>query len=1105
MTSAEQARKSYRKRLGALAARRRSRSLIGAASIFICLVAGAWLVCAAALALAGSRPALYPVVFTLFWAVAAAASAAAVRAAAIPAAAPGELAWLLGMRSGSGSLLASAWEFARGGARLAPFSGFLVGRTIEDARQVLESTDTEPVLRAAGRPHWTAAALVAACAVLLQLNAAPGETRLFLSAISDPGLFLRQRPMNTLVAAPAVSPVLEGAGAEVRAARAGARRDPVRVAWSSVEGIWQSGAPAADTVLAAGTALEVFSWNFTELRDDVVYRFESGAERTPLDTIRVTRRPVINHIGAVIEPPAYLGLRPDTLPAVAGRISAPAGAVVTLRGLTSTEIGAGELRFASGRRVPLEPQRGGFRGSFDLARDDTLTILIADGSGLENENPPAYALVALEDRPPLIEIIAPEDGAAVPRSQRISVVFRAYDDHGIERIALYFMRERRDQAYTRVPVEAPRGAARIEGPFEWSLQDVRLLPGDRVLYYLEAVDGNTVDGPGTGRTGARTLVVPTLAELYAETRERGERQRDGMDEILAEGRRIRERLGDLSREIRAEGGMDWSRRSEADGLLEQQQQLREQIRAAAERLDETLENLEQNRAVSMEIGERMEEIRDLLQRIESQQVREAIEKLQRMLRELPDEEVAAAMQEIELSAEDLVRRLDRAIELLQRLLEKQAVEEMMRRMEEMVERQRDLRDSTLAGVDEAVAERQDLLGDEFESFARDLDGLSERSGESGTPELGEAAQAAAGGGIDSLMRAAAGDIRRGEREGAVCSQNEALGRMLSLYTRLGSCQQAMSAAADLETSAAVERLIVQLIEVSRQQERFAGGLPAYGGSAEVERLIEDQLVMREAARRITGDLYEVARQSMSISEAAMLHLGIAAAAMEEAMRELDSRRTQQAAQAAAAAPKHLNLAAIELLRAVSSGGGGAGGAGEGMQLMLESQMEIDSRLRELFGSAGGQGPSMAERAAMARLAAEQRRMDELLQRVLEESGGSGAGLGDISDLGSEMRELAGMLDEGRLDAEVMQRQERILSRLLESQRSLTRRDYSRRRTGRAAERTWGEDPGAGPRGADGRQELLEMIRRAMRERGPAEFEELNRLYFRALSGKARQQ
>jgi hypothetical protein len=174
-----------------------------------------------------------------------------------------------------------------------------------------------------------------------------------------------------------------------------------------------------------------------------------------------------------------------------------------------------------------------------------------------------------------------------------------------------------------------------------------------------------------------------------------------------------------------------------------------------------------------------------------------------------------------------------------------------------------------------------------------------------------------------------------------------------------------------------------------------------------------------------------------------------------------------------------------------------------MQQLTAGQMEIDRRMRELMQGGEG-GYSMEERAAMERIAAEQRRMDELLRQILEESGAAQHMLGDIGDIGEEMENIARRLDRGELDSELLEREERILGRLLESQRSLNRRDYSRRRESRTAGDLQALDPGPRSFVDTERNILLERIRRGMREKGPAEYEELNRLYFRALSGKARE-
>ena len=480
-----------------------------------------------------------------------------------------------------------------------------------------------------------------------------------------------------------------------------------------------------------------------------------------------------------------------------------------------------------------------------------------------------------------------------------------------------------------------------------------------------------------------------------------------------------------------------------------------------------------------------------------------MEKLRSMMEDADPDQVAAAMQDIEMTAGKLMESLDRTIELLQRLLDEQKVEEMMRRMEEMLAEQRELRDSTRAGGDEKTADRQDRLGDEYGEFEKDLGEFSGQTKSQQASELGQLAGQASSSGIDSLMKSAAGDIREGQMEGAASCQSSALTKMLSLYTKLGKCQMSMSSMAEEQVNGEIERAVVELVETSKLQEEYAASLASSGGRLPVRGMIGGQLEIRDAVAAITDHLHEVARRSLRISQDAFVELGFAIASMDQAMSEIESRRTGDAARTASRVPERINVAAIRLLESTASSGSSAGGQGQGMQKLSGGQSGIDSGMRDLLGGRG-QGWTMEQRAAMERLAAEQRSMNELLDQILEEGRGSQDMLGDLSDVGGDMEEIARRLGRGELDSELLEREERVLSRLLESQRSLSRRDYSRRRESRTGGDLRGVDPGRRDYAPDDTEVLLDRIRRAMREKGPAEYEELNRLYFRALSGKARE-
>lgn len=147
---------------------------------------------------------------------------------------------------------------------------------------------------------------------------------------------------------------------------------------------------------------------------------------------------------------------------------------------------------------------------------------------------------------------------------------------------------------------------------------------------------------------------------------------------------------------------------------------------------------------------------------------------------------------------------------------------------------------------------------------------------------------------------------------------------------------------------------------------------------------------------------------------------------------------------------------------------------------------------------------MEERAGMARIAAEQRKLQDIMKQTADESRGAHELMGDLDDLAREMENVAADLDAGKLDRELIERQERILTRMLDSQRSMRERDYKKERSSTAAGEVRALAPGERPGNVDDEEVLLRMIRRAMQEKGPAEYEELIRQYFRALSERLRE-
>jgi hypothetical protein len=132
----------------------------------------------------------------------------------------------------------------------------------------------------------------------------------------------------------------------------------------------------------------------------------------------------------------------------------------------------------------------------------------------------------------------------------------------------------------------------------------------------------------------------------------------------------------------------------------------------------------------------------------------------------------------------------------------------------------------------------------------------------------------------------------------------------------------------------------------------------------------------------------------------------------------------------------LNAAAHQLIRARGDVSGSSSGSG------LAEALERMAELAKQQGGLGQQAAGMLPMAGAAgiqqelrRLANQQRALAEELQRMKGQGNISGAG-----ELADEANELARRLENGRLDRQVVERQERLFRRMLDAGRTLQGRE-----------------------------------------------------------------
>jgi len=314
-----------------------------------------------------------------------------------------------------------------------------------------------------------------------------------------------------------------------------------------------------------------------------------------------------------------------------------------------------------------------------------------------------------------------------------------------------------------------------------------------------------------------------------------------------------------------------------------------------------------------------------------------------------------------------------------------------------------------------------------------------------------------------------------------------------------------------QLAAKLGRAAKDLVFLSQGQEE----LVASAGSATPQELARRQFEIQAGAARVADDLEEVIRSSFSLSRRLAKDLGDALQDMESATKHFEAGRKHSGLRAGWKAVPSLNKAAMQLMKAsndmmamamgsCSSPSGEKPGMQE-LQSLCNMQQSVNAQTQSLLRRIGEQGGRLRQSSEeeLARLAAQQEMIKKGMEEVAGELGDRRDILGRLDKLAEEMQKVIDDMKRRNLDRRTIRRQQRILSRLLDAQRSIRQRGTKNERISRTGVDVPGR-PSPPPLPEEllrGRDRVQSEILQGKADPIPPAYRRLVEEYFRAISSR----
>lgn len=442
----------------------------------------------------------------------------------------------------------------------------------------------------------------------------------------------------------------------------------------------------------------------------------------------------------------------------------------------------------------------------------------------------------------------------------------------------------------------------------------------------------------------------------------------------------------------------------------------------------------------------------------------------------------------------------------------------------------------------------DRLQQEAKELAQDMKKLPEQMQ---TPEeMQEALNALHDPAIEQSMKEAGEAAKQGNQQKSSQKSQQAASKMRNAEQKMSQLKKKMAENEKERTKRELQQIRDELNRLSKAEEQIKKKAQQANPNSNVFReLAQEQAEKKEQLGQTASQMMETAQRSSEVPPELGKSMGEAFNEMQKAQEAMTERNQPQATQSAQKAMASLNKAAQSAQKAMEGmeagsdqpGGEGEGGEGQGqpggsspgsrgkggrtpqpmpgqgsamqqfldqIDQMAQQQQALNDQMAGAMGQGGSaqaaQREAMQRQAQLSRMAAQQELLKKSIEELAQEQQSARAGDRSAADklqkIADEMSEvISQMKSSGQIRPETIQRQERILSRLLEAQRSTNERDKEEQREAKSGENVSQQSPRELDLSTpEGREKLQQELQRARESGYSKDYDALIRKYLEKL-------
>jgi len=467
-----------------------------------------------------------------------------------------------------------------------------------------------------------------------------------------------------------------------------------------------------------------FSYNLKNVNNSVNFKFTADEYSSGEYKLTVLPPPVITGFKVEIDVPQYTGEN-DFVLENTGDFTIPCGSNVKWTFATAN---VETVKFLINDTLieKVKQEDNQFFTSFRFLNSAIYSVKMAN-SFINSFQPVKYNVNVIPDLYPGItsEFIA--DTSHIGTYYFKGII---NDDYGFNKLTFNYKTNNSADTLKLISIPVNKGSKYQEFYFAFDFSTLKELGSD-VEYFFEVWDNDGVHGSKSSRSTIKTYKIPSADELEKYRENANKNIKEKLKTSLKLSEDINRDIKKLQESLLNNKTNSWEQTKKLEDIVQKQNQLEQLVKELSFENKKKYDFVNTFSEQDKQLIEKQKQIEDLLENLMDDEMRKLMEELKKLMDNFDRNKLNNLAEQMKLSYEDLNKQLDRNMEMLKRLEIEEKTDNISKELDKLSQEQDKLSEKTndKKNAQDSLLNEQNKQQEKFDELMKEYDEIQKKNEE----------------------------------------------------------------------------------------------------------------------------------------------------------------------------------------------------------------------------------------------------------------------------------------------------------------------------------------------------------------------------------------